>query len=77
MSVRHPEFCDIVERLALGQDPPTKADLTLLEDYASPEGVDADQLDGWTFEAVQELTGREDVWSPGRASEALLGTFRD
>jgi hypothetical protein len=73
MSVRHPEFCHLVERLAAG-GPIDAEDRTLLEAYATAaEGIPIeDQLDGVTRELVEEMTGRDDVWSPHRAARALL-----
>jgi hypothetical protein len=73
MSVRHPELCALVERLATG-DRLTPSDRELLERYVAPsEAVELeDQLDRVTREAVEGLTGDRDVWSPGRAARALL-----
>ena len=39
MSIRHPEFCDLVDGLAGGEQP-SGEDLQLLEEYAQPvEGI--------------------------------------
>jgi hypothetical protein len=74
MSSRHPEFCALVERLATERPPTLRdADRELLSEYANPpHGAVEDQLGSGTVEAVEELTGRSAVWSPERASRALL-----
>lgn len=72
MSVRHPEFVDLVDRIA-GGEAMTEDDHALLAEYAEGRSEIEDQLDGSTVEAVREFTGREDVWSPQRAARALLG----
>ena len=75
MSIAHPKFCALVERLAAG-DPLTSIDRELLENYAAPSGgaTVEDQLDRITREAVERLTGDDDVWSPRRAARALLAS---
>lgn len=72
MSIRHPEFCDLVDRLADRRYSMTVEDRGLLRDYVESEPGIEDQLDGLTVETVTEITGREDVWSPQRAARALL-----
>jgi hypothetical protein len=80
MSIRHPEFCTLVETLASDASrhkrPPalSDADRELLTAYAEPsEGiVIEDQLGHGTVEAVEALTGESNVWSPERAARALL-----
>ena len=74
--MRHAEFCDLVERLAVGEGL-GEADGALLEEYASAAGdvVESDQLDGSTVEMVASLTGRRDASCPKRAARALLVTL--
>lgn len=74
MSIRHPEFCALVETLASMREPAlSDADRELLTEYAHPpHGTVEDQLGHGTMESVEALTGRGDVWSPERASWALL-----
>ena len=78
MSNRHHDLVDLVERLT-GGAPLSDADRELLGEYLGDNGylgdeVREDQLDRITREAVEELTGRTDVWTPGRAARALLAT---
>ncbi len=79
MSVRHPEFCELVERLA-EDDQLTQSDRQFLESYAAPaddrevEREVEDLLDRTTREAVQRLTGDAQAWSPRRAASALLAS---
>lgn len=72
MSVRHPEFCDLVE--GLGRSLST-AERSLLEGYAEADTAIEDQLDRGTRERVEEVTGSTDVWSPQRAASALLVAY--
>jgi hypothetical protein len=75
MSIAHPTFCATVERLAAGGSL-TSSDRQLLENYAAPacEQTLEDKLDRVTREAVERLTGADDVWSPRRAARALLAS---
>lgn len=76
MAVRHAEFCDLVERLAVGEGL-SDGDRVLLEEYASPRNgvVEKDPLDRTTVEMVAALTGRPDASCPKRAARALLLTL--
>ena len=60
-----------------GGEQPSGEDLVLLVEYAHPvEGIAIDETLGREYrEAVEELTGNEDVGSPGRAARALLATI--
>jgi hypothetical protein len=71
MSIRHPDLVDLVERLASG-DPLSDAEREWLGGYL--DDVRDDQLDRRTVEALEELTGRTDVWTPRLAARALLAT---
>ena len=73
MSARHPDLVDLVDRLARG-DPLGEDDQALLAEYAAAPTWLEDQLDRVTREAVEELTGSDNVWSPQRAARALLAT---
>lgn len=75
MSVAHPEFCALVERLAAG-DPLTTSNHEVLESYAAPPIGPRieDQLHRITREAVERLTGDDNAWSPSRAARALLAS---
>jgi hypothetical protein len=75
-SARHAEFCDLVERLAVGEGV-SEADRALLEDYAciTSGGIENDRLDGTTVEMVASLIGRRDAACPNRAAPALLVTL--
>jgi hypothetical protein len=76
MSIRHPEFTELVDRL-WGGEQLTADDRELLEAYAEPDGiVIEDQLGQDTRETVEVLTGRDDVWSPERAARALLAELK-
>jgi hypothetical protein len=75
MSAHHDEFCDLVERLALGEGL-SEGDRALLEEYASPltDASETHPLDGSTVEMVASLTGRRGASCPKLAARALLVT---
>lgn len=75
MSVRHAEFCDLVERLAVGEGL-SEPDRALLEeclprDRRNREGSARRSHGGM----VAALTGRPDASCPKRAARALLVTL--
>ena len=77
MSARHPDFCDLVERICQRREQHTSKDRRLLCDYArTVPGEIEDQLDRWTRETVEEFTGNPRVWTPRRAAQALVRTMR-
>jgi len=76
ISGRHADFCDLVERLAVGEAV-SNDDRALLEEYASPgtSAIEKDQLDHPTVEMVAALTGRPGASNPNLAARALLVTL--
>lgn len=75
MSIRHPEFCALVEKVAAGHKP-SEHDMDLLREYAAPNGraCAEDQLAGVVVELVCELTDctPQEAWCPRLAAWELL-----
>lgn len=73
MSIRHPEFCSLVETLHAGR-PLDAAGVRLLEAYAAPSqpGEVEDKLDSITEGLVAQLTGSANASTPRRAARALI-----
>jgi hypothetical protein len=85
MSIRHPELCNLIERLYAEVksdqvDPSalTAKDVDLLREYIAPPSGSpvGDRLDSLTIGLVHELTGSEKVTTPRGAAAALLALQR-